>query len=271
MTARELVASTTLPGRDAEILLLGLLKKNRAWLYARGDDPLDDSTITAFTALAARRLAGEPIAYIQGSREFWSLSIGVAPGVLIPRPDTELLVQWALEHISARQVDRCLDLGTGSGAIALALKSEAPKLSITAVDVSEAALAIASENGERLGLTVDWRLGSWFKAVTGSQWPLIVSNPPYIASDDPHLQQPDLLAEPLSALVSGDDGLDAIRTIVAESPDHLVDGGWLLVEHGWDQGAAVRQLLESRGFGCVETRRDLGGNDRVTGGCFRHG
>lgn len=270
-TARELIAASGIPPREAEILLLKVLSKHRAWLYAHGDELVDSTLAEQFLAWVGRHAAGEPLAYILGQREFWSLPLRVTPAVLIPRPDTELLVQWALELIHANGWSRCVDMGTGSGAIALALKSEATALAVTAVDASADALAVARANGEQLGLTVEWREGNWFDGLPDGRWPLVVSNPPYIADGDPHLTQGDLPAEPLSALVSGPDGLDDIREIIAAAPGRLESGGWLLLEHGWDQGPAVRALLAEAGFIAVETRQDIGGNDRVTGGAIEHG
>ena len=284
LTARALIAESRLTTRDAELLLLGLLGKDRAWLYSRGDEPLALSVQQDYQRYVERRRAGEPIAYILGQREFWSMSLRVAPGVLIPRPDTELLVEWALELLDiddsqdpVAQTDSrgisqcrhsCLDLGTGSGAIALALKKERPNLRVTAVDASDDALAIAQDNGRRLGLAVEWLKSDWFETLAGRRWPLIVSNPPYIAAEDPHLSEGDLPSEPASALVSGIDGLDAIRQIVADSTRQLLPGGWLCLEHGWDQAAVVRALLESAGFVSVQSRRDLAGHERVSGGQF---
>ena len=224
----------------------------------------------AIAALLRRRAEGEPCAYLLGHKEFFGLTLAVNPGVLVPRPDTETLVQWALDTLAARAKHaavapaQVLDLGTGSGAIALAIARHHPEASVSAVDASEAALRTARLNGERLGLNVQWQLGSWFQPVAGQRFDCIVSNPPYIAEHDAHL--PALRFEPLSALTAGPDGLDDLRHIVAQAPEHLRDGGWLLLEHGWDQGDAVAQLLRDRGFLEVAHRHDLGEHVRCTGG-----
>ena len=244
---------------DAELLLAHVLDVSRANVIARDERELTPEEQGDFERLLARRVAGEPLAYLTGSREFWSLELEVTKDVLVPRPETELLVEWGLALAPAS----VLDLGTGSGAIALALAKELPRASVTAVDVSVAALAVARANARRLGVaSVEFRAGSWFDGL--GAFDLVVSNPPYVAENDPHLA--DLKFEPALALTSGVDGLDALREIVAQAPRHLGPGGWLLVEHGGTQGPAVRELFRMAGFGSIETRRDLAGLERATGG-----
>ncbi|SEP63218.1 release factor glutamine methyltransferase [Ectothiorhodospira magna] len=265
--ARSALAHGDTPRLDAELLLAHVLGKDRGWLYAHGDDILEDpNALGIFQALVRRRGEGEPVSYLLGSREFWSLNLAVRPGVLIPRPDTETLVETALSRLAEDFSGRLADLGTGTGAIALALAVERPQCHIIAVDRSPEALAVARENVMRLGLEarVHCRLGNWFEPLAGERFDLIVSNPPYIADADPHLTQGDLRFEPPSALASGPDGLMDIRRIVEQAPGHLEPGGTLLLEHGMDQGEAVRTLLAQRGFTEVETVRDLGGRERVT-------
>ncbi|WP_115045695.1 peptide chain release factor N(5)-glutamine methyltransferase [Xanthomonas arboricola] len=253
--------------RDAEPLLLHALGRDRAWLFAHGRDRVDAAVAQAFEELVLRRQAGEPVAYLTGTRGFWTLELAVSTATLIPRADTERLVELALERLDALPGRRVADLGTGSGAIALAIASERPQAQVIATDASAAALAVAQRNADshRLG-NVDCRQGSWFAPLAGERVDLIVSNPPYIAAQDPHLRQGDLRYEPASALASGPDGLDDIRLIAAEAPAHLLPGGWLLLEHGWDQGAAVAALLQARGFDAVATHQDLEQRDRVTSG-----
>ncbi|MCL1558806.1 peptide chain release factor N(5)-glutamine methyltransferase [Xanthomonas nasturtii] len=254
---------------DAEPLLLHALGRDRAWLFMHGRDPLPLSVAQAFESLVQRREAGEPVAYLTGSRGFWTLDLAVSPATLIPRADTELLVELALERFDSVPGRRAADLGTGSGAIALAIASERRQAQVIATDASAAALAMAQRNAHSHGLgNVDCRLGSWFAPLAAEAFDLIVSNPPYIAAHDPHLQQGDLRYEPASALASGSDGLDDIRLIVADAPAHLLPGGWLLLEHGWDQGVAVAELLAARGFAAVATHQDLEQRDRVTLGCW---
>lgn len=271
VTVRGAIDAAGIPRREAELLLLHLLGRDRGWLFAHATAPLDEATAQGFLALSRRRAAGEPIAYLTGRREFWSLSLAVTPAVLIPRPDTEILVQWALELAAANAVDAVLDLGTGSGAIALALARELPGIRVTASDASAAALAVARANGSALEATIEWLEGNWFDPVPGRRWPLIVSNPPYIAAGDPHLVAGDLPAEPASALVAGPSGLECLAAIAAAAPAHLRADGWMLLEHGCDQGAAVRELLREAGFTEVATRPDLAGRDRVSGGCWTCG
>jgi len=250
---------------DAEFLLAHYLAKPRAWLYAFSDQPLSDRQVEDFTALAKRRAAGEPVAYITGRRGFWAFDLRVSPDTLIPRPETELLVDLALAYIPGNHPGRILDLGTGSGAIALALAHERPDAQVTAVDDSEPALTVASLNAAELKLrNLAFIRSHWFAELVGQLFDVIVSNPPYIEVTDMHLQQGDLRFEPRSALASGEDGLDDIRVIVAEAPEHLSPNGWLLIEHGWNQGAAVRQLFSAAGFIDVATEQDLEQRDRVT-------
>ncbi len=252
---------------DAEPLLLHALGRDRAWLFAHGRDPVDPSVAQAFEALVQRRQGGEPVAYLTGSRGFWTLELAVSTATLIPRADTELLVELALERLDNLPGRRVADLGTGSGAIALAIASERPQAQVIATDASAAALAVAQRNAHSHRLrNVDCRQGSWFAPLAGERFDLVASNPPYIAAQDPHLRQGDLRYEPASALASGPDGLDDIRLIVADAPAHLLAGGWLLLEHGWDQGAAVAELLRARGFDAVATHQDLEQRDRVTSG-----
>ncbi len=262
-------AAARLPGPDArheaEILLLHALGRDRAWLFAHGDDPLPDMAAPAFEALLVRREAGEPVAYLTGLRGFWTLDLQVTPDTLVPRPETELLVELALARLSPEQPVRVADLGTGSGAIALAIASERPLASVVATDVDPGTLAVASGNARRNGIgNVGFRQGGWYAAIDGERFDVIASNPPYIAEGDPHLRQGDLRFEPPAALSSGADGLEAIREIVAGAPSHLLPQGWLLLEHGWDQGESVRGLMVLAGFVEVATVRDLEGRDRVT-------
>ncbi len=258
-------ATARIERADAEPLLLHALGRDRAWLFAHGRDPVDPAVAAAFEALVARREAGEPVAYLTGRRGFWTLDLQVTPDTLIPRPETETLVELALERVDQAPGRRIADLGTGSGAIALALASERPRARVVATDVSGGALAVARANAAGHALdNVEFRHGSWLAPLAGERFDLIASNPPYIAEGDPHLDLGDLRHEPAAALASGRDGLDAIREIVAGAPDRLLPGGWLLFEHGWDQGEAVAALLRDRGFAEVATHRDLEDRDRVT-------
>jgi len=263
---------------DAQLLLLHALGKPgdaRAWLLAHDTDLLPEAAAEAFRAMSQRRIAGEPLAYIVGNREFFGLTLQVDARVLVPRPDTETLVSWALEVLQTPGVPAApeiLDLGTGSGAIALAiahsLKLAGGPSHVVAVDTSADALDVARENAARLGLGLDLVQSHWFEEVSG-HFHLIVSNPPYIASADPHLEA--LIHEPLTALAAGPDGLDDIRAIARQAPDSLLPGGWLLLEHGYDQAAAVRELLASEGFERVQSRRDLAGIERCSGGLWPGG
>lgn len=252
---------------DAEALLLHALGKPRSWLFAHADDALGADVQTLYDALLGRRAAGEPVAYITGRRGFWSMELEVTPATLIPRPETELLVELALERLPCDAACRVADLGTGSGAIALAIASERPHASVVATDASASALDVARRNAQRLDLPqVRFAQGDWLAPLSGQQFDLIVSNPPYVEADDPHLQRGDLRFEPVEALGSGDDGLDAIRRIVDAARAHLLPGGWLLLEHGWDQAAAVRELLRVAHYVEVFTGCDLEQRDRVSGG-----
>jgi release factor glutamine methyltransferase len=250
---------------DAQMLLLhGLLRPlhDRAWLLAHDGDTLTTAQETAWQNALQRRLQGEPVAYITGRKDFFGLTLNVDARVLDPRPDTEILVEWALELLPAGQRSRVLDLGTGSGAVALALQHQRPAAQVTAVDACADALVVAIANAARLNLPVQCVLSDWMDDVPGP-FELIVSNPPYVAEGDPHLAA--LTHEPLSALTSGTDGLDDIRQIIAQAPSRLAPGGWLLLEHGWDQAALVQALLREAGFVQVQSRRDLGGIERCTG------
>lgn len=248
---------------EAQLLLMHVLEVNRAWLIAHATDSLATEPASAFQALLHRRLQGEPVAHILGTREFFGLTLKVTADTLIPRPDTETLVEAALQKIHGAM--RILDLGTGTGAIALAIARHAPQCEIIAVDASAAALAVAQQNASSLQLhNVQCLQSNWFTALGPASFDLIVSNPPYIEADDPHLQQGDLRFEPLSALASGTDGLQDIRQIIAQAPAHLNAGGWLMLEHGYDQAEAVQQLLNATGFKNVQSLKDLGDHLRVT-------
>lgn len=250
---------------EAELLLLHALQRPRSWLFAHATDPLGLAESDSFHALLARRLAGEPVAYITGQWGFWTLQLEVTPATLIPRPETELLVEQALARLPADQPCTIADLGTGSGAIALALASERPLAQVLATDFSAEALAVATRNAARNTVAnVAFAQGAWYAPLQGRRFDLIASNPPYIASDDPHLARGDLRFEPATALASGHDGLDDIRLIADGATAHLLPGGWLLLEHGWDQGAAIRALLQQAGLNEVETVQDLEQRDRVT-------
>lgn len=254
---------------DAQMLLLHALGRDdadRAWLIAHDSDALPPAAQAAFEALCQRRAAGEPVAYLTGRKAFYGLTLQVDARVLDPRPDTETLVDWALEVLAPHPAPHVADLGTGSGAIALALQHQRPDARVLAVDASAEALAVARANAERLGLPVRLWQGDWLSGLSAQEGPFdaIVSNPPYIAAADPHLSA--LVHEPLSALASGADGLADIRTIVAQAPAWLAPGGWLLLEHGWDQADAVQALLRAAGFAQVQSRHDLAGIARCTGG-----
>ena len=281
MRARDLLAAGTraLSGAearlDAELLLTHVLGVSRAWLVVHAHDAIAETRCAAFEALIERRARGEPVAYLTGARGFHTLDLHVTPDVLIPRPETELLVELALariplgpDSVSLRPGHRVADLGTGSGAIALAIARARPGVRVLATDASEAALEIARGNARSLKLAnVEFAQGDWCAALGDARdFDLIVSNPPYIAEGDPHLREGDLRFEPRAALASGPDGLDATRTIVRDARPRLREGGWLLLEHGFDQGAAVRALLQESGYREVFTERDLGTHERVSGG-----
>lgn len=267
-------AAARLPGEEArleaEVLLLHLLRRPRAWLFAHADDELDASLAERYEDLLQRRLAGEPVAYLTGEREFWSLPLQVSAATLIPRADTERLVELALERLPPERGADVADLGTGSGAVALAIAKERPRARVVATDRSVAALAVAGGNARKLSIgNVEFVESDWFAGLRGRVFDLIASNPPYIAARDPHLLQGDLRFEPVGALASGADGLDDLRRIVDGACVHLRSGGWLLLEHGYDQGEAVRERLTAAGFADVATWRDLGGQERVSGGRAR--
>ena len=253
---------------DAEALLAFALERDRGWLIAHRDDELPDALCHAFSRLVDQRECGHPVAYLTARRGFWNLELEVGPGVLIPRPETELLVQLALDRIPLDRALRIADLGTGSGSIALALARERPRITVFGVDASREALRIAEANAHRLNLrNVLLLRANWLDALPEtSGFALVVSNPPYLADDDPHLQQGDLRFEPRMALASGEDGLDAIRAIVRSARSRLHCSGELLIEHGATQGAEVRALLVAAGYASVQTWQDLGGRDRVSGG-----
>lgn len=250
--------------RDAEILLGFVTGRARTYLLAFGETPLTAEQAEQLTLLLARRERGEPVAYLVGEREFWSLPLSVSPATLIPRPDTECLVEFALERLPATPC-AILDLGTGTGAIALALASERPDCQLTGIDLQPEAVALAQHNAQKLAINnARFLQGSWFTPVAGQKFALIASNPPYIDEADPHLGQGDVRFEPGSALVAADQGLADLAAIVQQAADYLEPQGWLLLEHGWQQGESVRTLLNAAGFIAVATHRDYGGNDRVT-------
>ncbi|MEE3935562.1 peptide chain release factor N(5)-glutamine methyltransferase [Pseudomonas viridiflava] len=253
---------------DAELLLAAALGKPRSFLHTWPERIVSTEAALAFAGYLQRRRTGEPVAYILGQQGFWKLDLEVAPHTLIPRPETEMLVEAALELVPAFAPAQVLDLGTGTGAIGLALANDRQQWKITAVDRVLEAVELAERNRQRLQLDNAEVLNShWFSALEGRQFDLIISNPPYIAETDPHLSMGDVRFEPGSALTSGPDGLDDLRTIISEAPAHLTPGGWLLLEHGYDQGPAVRELLIRHGFERIQTRRDLGEHERITFGC----
>lgn len=254
---------------DAQLLLLhclGRAPNDRAWLLTHDTDPLAPAVAERFAQLCQRRATGEPVAYLTGRKAFYGLELQIDARVLDPRADTETLVDWALDCLRPLIQPRLADLGTGSGAIALALKAQRPDAKVWAVDLSPDALAVAHANAERLGLPLHFAQGSWLQGLPAEAGPLdvLVSNPPYIRADDPHLAA--LTHEPLGALASGADGLQDLRTLIAQAPAHLKTGGWLLLEHGWDQAEAVRSLLNAAGFVAVQSRQDLAGHARCSGG-----
>ena len=263
---------------DAQLLMLKVLMREqteRAWLIAHDDQLLTPNQWREFEQLLLSRSQGQPLAYLVGEKEFFGLTLNVSAHVLIPRPDTETLVEWALNTVkfSCLQAPTVVDLGTGSGAVALAIKANAQHAQVTALDLNPEALALARLNGQRLQLDVHWMESNWLQGIQGIQgiqgpqtrgFDLVVSNPPYIEDGDPHMAQ--LLFEPVSALTAGADGLSDIRTIIQQAPSHLNTDGWLLLEHGWNQANAVAQLLRQQGFTDVQSRTDLGGNTRCTGG-----
>ncbi len=262
--ANSLKAGSDSPRLDAELLLMHVLDVNRTWLFTWPETALTAEQYSQAEALLQKRLTGEPVAYLTGRREFWSLPLSVNPSTLIPRPDTETLVEWALE-LTLPEDSRVLDLGTGTGAIALALASEKTSWQIRAVDLNPDAVELARGNAGSLGLNVDVFESRWFSRVEG-RFHLIVSNPPYVDAADGHLREGDVRFEPLSALVADAQGMADIAEIISKAPTYLYKGGWLLLEHGYEQGQAVRELLASQGFEQVSTRNDLEGRPRITGG-----
>ncbi|MBH1976572.1 MAG: peptide chain release factor N(5)-glutamine methyltransferase [Rhodocyclales bacterium] len=270
-TARE-----KLPTSEARLLLGHVLQKPLAWLLAHDDEVLDEAGLSAFKTLVTRRAAGEPVAYLLGYREFFGREFLTTPATLIPRPETELLVERVIEKVSLKVGDgetaikhksrRILDLGTGTGCIAITLALECPGVLVCAIDASKAALDVAQSNAQRLNANVRFLHSDWFAAVGGEKFDLIVGNPPYIAAEDAHLLQGDLRFEPPAALASGADGLDAMRHIIAAAPAHLSAHGQLWLEHGHDQADAVRALLAAAGFTAIAQHRDLAGIVRVSGG-----
>jgi release factor glutamine methyltransferase len=270
VAARALHGCSDSPRLDAELLLGKILKLTRSGLVARGNEPVARDCEQAYASLIEQRLEGAPVAYLTGLREFWSLPLLVTPAVLVPRPETELLVELALSHLPKHRAGtpadpacRILDLGTGSGAIALAIASERPDVRVTGVDISPPALDVAIQNSRALGLThIDWRLGSWFAPVRGERFDMIVANPPYIAAADPALEK--LAAEPALALCDGPTGLEALSAIAGGAAAHLHPGGWLMLEHGSDQAPDVARLLQSHGFAGIRSYSDFSDKPRVT-------
>ena len=250
---------------DAQLIVAWRLGQSRSWVIAHDDATLDASQADAIAALLDRRASGEPFAYLVGEKEFHGLSLAVDANVLVPRPDTEVLVDWALELLAGSEARSVVDLGTGSGAIALAVKRGHPAARVLATDTSAGALRVARANATRLGLDVEFAAGSWWSAVGERRFDLVLSNPPYIAGGDPHLAA--LHHEPTLALTPGGDGLGALRESVAGATTHMTAGAWLLLEHGHDQADAVERLLRDHGFAAIATRRDLGDRPRCTGGC----
>ncbi len=268
-----LAAAAVLPAdtaADAPLLLAHCLGKDRSWLYAWPEYRLDSAQLECYQSLLQRRRRGEPRAYLTGCKEFWSLQLRVTPDTLIPRPETELLVETALALPVKSKQPQVLDLGTGSGAIALALASERPRWRLTATDASRNALRLAQENAQRHCIdNIRFTCSHWFQELeAGVGYHFILSNPPYVAEDDPHLLEDGLPYEPIAALTAGADGLQDLRTIIHSAPSFLQPDGWLLVEHGMDQGAAMQQLFKKAGFRRIETRQDLQRRDRITLGCY---
>ncbi len=263
LAARSLAQHSESPRLDAEVLLGSVLGIGRAALIVRGAHPIAGEALQLYQGLLEPRAAGAPVAYLTGTREFWSLPLKVTPAVLVPRPETETLVELALQRLPTHQASSILDLGTGSGAVALAIATDRPRARVTGSDVSPAALDVARDNSRALALPqVAWRLGSWFDAVRGERFDMVVANPPYVAAADPSLKT--LAAEPELALKGGPTGLEALASIAAGAAAHLKAGGWLLLEHGSTQGAEVALLLERHGLSGVQTHRDHAGTPRVT-------
>ncbi len=252
---------------EVQSLLQYTLNVPRAYLLSHPEQVLDEPQLSTYNALLQRRLCGEPIAYLVGQREFFGLNFKVTPATLIPRPETELLVELALQRMPQNRTCRILDMGTGSGAIALAIAHARPDAEVIAVDASAAALEVARTNAAQLEIrNVNFAHSDWFSSLDEKRYDLIVSNPPYVAADDAHLTQGDVRFEPVTALASGADGLDDIRRIISEAPKHLVTNGWLILEHGYDQAESVRALLEKSGFSGVFSEKDIAGIERVSGG-----
>lgn len=269
MASVKLAKASTTPRLDAEILLAHVLQTSRTELFTHPERRVQGNQLRLFALLVVARTKGRPVAYLTGEREFWSLNLKVNPATLIPRPETELLVELSLRHVPVGARWYLLDLGTGCGAVALALAKERPYCMLTAIDISKSALAVAQLNAKTLGLhNLEFLEGDWFTPIPGRRYSLIVSNPPYIPNADPHLESGDLRFEPRRALTGGPDGLAAIRKIVLRAPAHLDNGGVLLLEHGHDQAARVRELLAAAGLSEIQTFRDLAGNERVSLGHF---
>ena len=279
-TAQSLTSMSGLPRLEARMLLEMVLAKPREWLLAHDTDPLAPEAAAQFLTLAAQRRQGTPMAHLVGHREFMGHRLSVSADVLIPRPETELLVEMALQSLedcTKRSLPKLatgngagcslLDLGTGSGAVAISVALACPTARVVATDLSESALAIAQKNAHQLSASVQFWLGSWYEALPPEgRFDVIVSNPPYIATDDPHLTQGDLRFEPVGALTDGADGLTALRQIITGAPQHLINGGWLWLEHGYEQSEEVAHLLLKAGFNAVQTKQDLAGLPRITGG-----
>ncbi|SUC01107.1 N5-glutamine S-adenosyl-L-methionine-dependent methyltransferase [Proteus vulgaris] len=267
--ALQLIESDS-PKRDAEILLGHVTQRARTYLMAFNETLLSQDELTQLSQLLTRRIKGEPIAYLVGEREFWSLPLKVSPATLIPRPDTECLVEQALEKLPTEPTT-ILDLGTGTGAIALAMASERPDCHIIGVDFQAEAVALAQENATRLALNnTEFMESCWFSSLSGYQFGMIISNPPYIDENDEHIHQGDVRFEPLTALVAGNNGFADIEIIIETARQFLTDKGWVLLEHGWQQGEGVRKIFTDKGYCCVETFRDYGGNERVTVGRWNY-
>ncbi len=268
---KELCKTSDTPGADAEILLCHALNCDRAYLYTWPEKHPSQNQLQYFDSLLQRRLQGEPVAYLTGQRAFWDFKLAVSPATLIPRPETELLVEQALTHIPENSHYNILDLGTGTGAIALAIAHERPVCQVTAIEHSESARAVAEKNITRFGKgNIQLLAGDWFSAVDQQRFDVIVSNPPYIAEQDPHLQQGDVCHEPRAALSSGLDGLDDIRHIISQACHHLSVNGWLLLEHGYDQAEAVKQLFLNHDFDEISHCCDLSGHPRISAGCYKN-
>ncbi|MBI6529638.1 peptide chain release factor N(5)-glutamine methyltransferase [Proteus vulgaris] len=267
--ALQLIESDS-PKRDAEILLGHVTQRARTYLIAFNETLLSQNELTQLSQLLTRRIKGEPIAYLVGEREFWSLPLKVSPATLIPRPDTECLVEQALEKLPTEPTT-ILDLGTGTGAIALAMASERPDCHIIGVDLQAQAVALAQVNATRLALNnTEFMESCWFSSLSGYQFGMIISNPPYIDENDEHIHQGDVRFEPLTALVAGNNGFADIEIIIETARQFLTDKGWVLLEHGWQQGEGVRKIFTDKGYCCVETFRDYGGNERVTVGRWNY-